>query len=137
MFIGETEGIDDLPHLIELVNTGKMGVDWMLAYIELHRLVAALKEAAQNYEVSVSENFTGEENKSFSLLFLSLVASENQFNKFQVLLSDSLTCKCAHTNAHIYILLCCFEWTLLLPQCYFYSLFVYFFLCLMVFYSYI
>ncbi|XP_025103744.1 uncharacterized protein LOC112569895 isoform X3 [Pomacea canaliculata] len=56
--LGETEGIDDLPHLIELVNTGKMGVDWMLAYIELHRLVAALKEAAQNYEVSVSENFT-------------------------------------------------------------------------------
>lgn len=102
MFIGETEGIDDLPHLIELVNTGKMGVDWMLAYIELHRLVAALKEAAQNYEVSVSENFTGEENKSFSLLFLSLVASENQFNKFQVLLSDSLTCKCAHTHTHIF-----------------------------------
>ena len=42
---GEEEGIDNVPQLIESANTSKMGVDWMLAYMELHSLVDTMKKA--------------------------------------------------------------------------------------------
>ncbi|KAL8567723.1 hypothetical protein ACOMHN_009031 [Nucella lapillus] len=44
--LGEEEGIAHMPQLIEGANTKGMGVDWMLAYMELHSLVTAFRKNA-------------------------------------------------------------------------------------------
>ncbi|KAK7463918.1 hypothetical protein BaRGS_00038084 [Batillaria attramentaria] len=43
--LGEEEGIENVPQLIEEANKDRMGVDWMLAYMELHALVTTMRKA--------------------------------------------------------------------------------------------
>ncbi|KAK7104271.1 uncharacterized protein [Littorina saxatilis] len=47
--LGEEEGIENIPQLIDSANTSRMGVDWMLAYMELRNLVRTMNEAQERY----------------------------------------------------------------------------------------
>lgn len=43
--LGEEEGLENVPELIASTNTQQRGIDWMLAYMELHALVTSIKQA--------------------------------------------------------------------------------------------